>query len=168
LNLSKIISFGLSVSEITKAIKKVENYKVELNYKVKILAERLAEEGVFIARVNIAEEGAIYSSELMSSLKTEYQGSTKDGATWVVYTDCEYAKFVEFGFGIIGSQNPHPMTSLVSWKYDINEHGEKGWFYKKNGQWFWSKGQPSKPFMWETAIELRKRVNAIAREVFAK
>ena len=166
--MAKVISFGFSVAEITKAIKEVENFKAEINYKTKILAERLAEEGVYIARVNIAEEGAIYSGELISSLDTEYQGSTKDGATWVTYTDCAWAPFVEFGFGIIGSENPHPMTSLISWKYDVNEHGEKGWFYEKDGQWFWSQGQPSKPFMWETSIELRKRVNAIAREVFAK
>jgi len=165
--MSKKIICGLSVPEIDKAIKEVEKYKSDLIHKCQLFAEKLAEEGVYIARVNIANEGAIYSSELLSSIHAEYQGSSSKGATWIICTDCPYAKYIEFGFGIVGSQNPHPDTSIIGWKYDINEHGQSGWFYEKDGKWFWSKGQASKPFMWETAIELRKRVDSIAREVFA-
>ena len=46
--------------------------------------------------------------------------------------------------------------------------GEKGWFYFKNGEWHWTKGMPSRPFMYNTASELRniETITRIARRVF--
>jgi len=161
-----VISFGLSVKEIEAAIKEVKTYKRDLNYKVKRFAELLAEEGLYIARTNIAEYNAIYSGELIESIKTEFQGSSETGSTWIIYTDNEHAKYIEFGFGFIGSSSPHPKTSVIGWKYDINKHGEKGWFYMKDGEWHWSNGQPSKPFMYMTARDLKMKVNDIAKIVF--
>lgn len=166
--MSKRISFGLSVSEINNAIKELRQYQAEITYKCQKLAERLAEEGVYIARLKIAEYDAIYTGELLASIKSEYGGVVQDGAKWIIYTGCEWAPFVEFGTGIVGSQNPHPDTSLVNWKYDINSHGEKGWFYfnSTDGKWHWTKGMPSRPFMFETGQELHKLVTKIAKEVF--
>jgi len=166
--MSKKISFGLSVSEVDNAVKELRQYKSEITYKCQRFAERLAEEGVYIARVKIAEYNAIYTSELLDSINHEYGGSIQDGSKWIIYTGCEYAPFIEFGTGIVGSQNPHPDTSIANWKYDINEHGEAGWFYfnERDGKWHWTKGMQSRPFMFETGQELRKIIVKIAREVF--
>jgi len=169
MQMSRKITFGLSVSEINNAIQELRKYQSEITYKCRKLAERLAEEGVYIARVKIAEYDAIYTGELLESIKHEYGGVIQDGAKWIIYTGCPWAPFVEFGTGIVGSQNPHPDTSLANWKYDINEHGEAGWWYfnERDGKWHWTKGMPSRPFLYETGQELRKVIQKVAKEVFS-
>jgi len=163
----KKITFGLSVSEVRKAIKEVEQYKKEFNQKTYKLALRLAKEGIYIARMELSGHKAIDTGKLISSLETEYQGVVDGKETFSIYTDCEYAKYVEFGFGIVGQGSPHPDTSILGWKYDINDHGESGWHYMgEDGEWHWSKGQPSKPFMYETGKQLKAKVLEIAREVY--
>lgn len=163
----KTISFGLNTSDIDRAIGEVRKYQSDLTYKCQKLAERLAKEGVAIARVKVAEFDAICSSELLSSIRAEYAGSVPNGATWLVVTDCGWSAYVEFGTGVIGMNSPHPNTSLANWKYDVNEHGDMGWYYFKDGAWHWTKGMPSRPFMYQTGADLRTKVESIAREVFA-
>lgn len=166
--MAKKISFGLSPSEINRAIAELKQYKADLTYKTQLLAERLAEQGVFIARLKIAEYDAVDTTELLQSINYEPGGLIKDGSKWIVYTDCPHAAFVEFGTGLTGNQNPHPDTSLANWRYDVNEHGEAGWRYLNpiDGQWHWTKGMRSRPFMYETGQELEKMVKSIAKEVF--
>lgn len=91
-----------------------------------------------------------------------------DGAVFSVYTNCPYAAYVEFGTGVIGENSPHPDTSIAGWKYDINDHGEAGWIYFKDGKRHWTNGMPARPFMFETAQYLSDMsvINHIAREVF--
>ena len=164
----KKISFGLSVSEINKAATELRKYRDEVNRKCQFLAERLAEHGVFLAKLKIAEYDAIYTAELLQSIKYERGAVIKNGATWIVYTDCPHAAWVEFGTGITGAQSPHPDTSLVNWRYDINDHGEAGWAYlnPSDGKWHWTKGMISRPFMFETGQELHELVSKMAKEVF--
>lgn len=165
--MSKKISINaLSVKSIGNAIKELEQYKIKVTYYTQLLAERLAQEGVYIGRVKVAENNAIYTGELVASIKNEYGGSVPNGALYYVYTDCEWAAFVEFGVGMIGANNPHPDTKLTNWKYDVNGHGADGWYYQKDGEWYWTKGFESSPFMYETGIELEQKIVKIAREVF--
>ena len=156
----------LSVKGIEKLKEELKNYKVEFNKKVGLFVERLAQEGVTMARVKITEKDAIYTGELLSSMKLRKGDTVYNGAKWYIYTDCPWAKFVEFGSGIVGSEKQHPNSDIVGWKYDINEHGESGWFYFKDDEWHWTKGMPSRPFMYETALELQVIIPKIAREVF--
>lgn len=162
----KKISFGLSVREIQEAQKQIKEYKKDIERKCNLLAQKLAQEGVVIAKVKLMGYPAIDTGTLLNSIKAEPGMVITNGAIWYIYTDCEYAKYVEFGFGAIGSANPHPIPGLGSWKYDVNEHGEKGWWYFKNEEWHWSGGQPAKPFMYETGKDLRLIVPKIAKEVF--
>lgn len=162
----KTLTADLSISSIRQLQKDLEKYKSDITYKARLLAEKLSERGVEIARVKVAEYDAIYTGELLASINYEYGGVIQDGAKWIVYTDCPWAPFVEFGTGIVGASSPHPNTSIVGWKYDVNEHGEKGWFYFKDGEWHWTKGMPSRPFMYETSMELMKEITKVAKEVF--
>lgn len=155
----------LSVDGIRQLQSDLEKYKSDITYKCRLLAERLAEQGVEIARLKVAEYDAIYTGELLASINYEYGSTIQNGAKWIVYTDCPWAKFVEFGTGLIGKNSPHPDTSIIGWKYDVNEHGEKGWFYFKDGEWHWTKGMPSRPFMYETSMELMKVITKTAKEV---
>lgn len=156
----------LSVKGIEKLQEELRNYKVDFNKRVGLFVERLAQEGVMIASLKIVEFDAIYTGELLNSMKIKKGDSFYDGHKWYIYTDCPWAKFVEFGTGIVGMENQHPNSDIVGWKYDVNEHGEKGWFYFKDYEWHWTKGMPSRPFMYETALELQLLVPKIAMEVF--
>ena len=157
---------NLSVKEVNNLKEKLKNYKAEFNKRVGLFVERLAQEGVMMASLKIVEKDAIYTGELLNSMKIRKGDSFYDGHKWYIYTDCPWAAYVEFGTGIVGAENPHPDTSIASWKYDVNEHGEKGWFYFKDDEWHWTKGMPSRPFMFETAQELAEIVPRIAKEVF--
>lgn len=165
--MSKRIKCSLSQSSIQQAIREIEQYKQEIFNKTKIFAQRLADEGVILAKVKIMEYPAVYTGELLNSITDEPGAVITNGSQWIIYTGCPWAQFVEFGTGITGSENPHPDTSIANWKYDVNEHGDAGWHYYKEGEWHWTKGMPSRPFMYETARDLVKLVPKIAKEMFS-
>lgn len=164
--MSKRITFGLSVKEIKKAQEDLKKYQKDVIRKTSDFAKALAEEGVKLAKLNISHEGAVYTGELLSSITMEPGDTLKYGDTWVVYTDCEWAPYVEFGTGIVGSESPHPDTSLASWKYDVNNHGEDGWVYYRDGEYYHTKGMPSRPFMYDAAQDLGLMISKVAKEVF--
>ena len=166
--MGKTFKFNLSAKGLDKAIKEVQAYKKDIIEKTKRLAQRLAEEGVIVAKLKISEHSAVYTGELLNSMNLRAGDTFQYGASWSVYTGCPWAKFVEFGTGVVGAENPHPDVSIAGWRYDTNEHGESGWFYFKEGSWHWTKGLPSRPFMYETSIELTKKVTEIAKEVFER
>ena len=163
---AKKISFGLSAREIKAAQKRLRDYQKEITRKCEVLAHRLADEGVVLAKVKLTQFPAIDSGELLNSIMDEPGAVLTNGSRWIIYTGCPHAKFVEWGFGLKGQENPHPDPSIANWKYDIHEHGSSGWWYFKNGEWHWSGGQPSKPFMFETGRDLRALIPKIAMEVF--
>lgn len=162
----KVFKADLSVLSIRDLQKQLQDYQKDLTNKCEEFVRRLAERGVEIAKIKITEYDAIYTGELLASINSEQGAVIQDGAKWIIYINCPWAKFVEFGTGIVGKNSPHPDTSIVGWKYDVNEHGEKGWFYFRDGEWHWTKGLPSRPFMYETALQLTQEVVKTAKEVF--
>lgn len=168
----------LSVSSILQLQKDLEKYKDSLAYKARLLAERLAERGVEIARVQVAELDAIFTGELIQSLHSEYQGSTPYGAIFAVVTDSEHCAFVEFGVGQRGSDTPYPypLPDGVSWDYNVGKTIRKNavagryyWFYPgKDGKWHYTEGMPARPFMYLTSLELQNEVVQIAKEIFGE
>ena len=164
----KKICIGLSASGFEKAAREVEKYKKEVVKKTRLLAQRLAEKGVEIAKIKIMQYPAVDTGDLLESMQAQAGDVIENGGEWIVFTDCPHAAFVEFGTGVTGSMNPHPDTSLVGWRYDVNEHGDAGWFYFKDGEWHWTKGMISRPFMYETGRDLKKLVSKTAKEVFGE
>lgn len=169
---------SLSVSEIRKAQKELEKYRDSLTYKCRLLAEKLSERGVEIARVQIADLDAIFTGELIQSLHSEYKGSTQYGAIFAIVTDSDHAAFVEFGTGIKGKDKPYPypLPEGVSWDYNVGKTirqnavtGAYYWFYPGNdGLWHYTEGMPSRPFMYLTSLELQKEVVKIAKDIFSE
>lgn len=172
----KILKSDLSVSGIRNLQKELEKYRDSLTYKCRLLAEKLSERGVEIARVQIADLDAIFTGELIQSLHGEYKGSTEYGAIFAVVTDSQHATFVCFGTGQRGKDSPYPypLPDGVSWDYNtgktIRYNAKKGtyyWFYPgKDGLWHYTEGMPARPFMYLTSLELQKEVVKIAKEVF--
>lgn len=159
---------NLSARSFRQLAKDIRKYRKILTDKCEEFAYRIAEEGVAIAQLKILGFDAVMTGELLESMNLEAGDIVSNGATYYVYTDCDWASFVEFGTGVIGSENPHPETGLANWKYDVNNHGESGWWYFNDGEWHWTKGMPSRPFMYETGQELRDMsvILNIAKDVF--
>ena len=166
----------LSVSSIEKLKRELLNYKDNiLQQRVDLLAMRLAEKGVDIAQINVAELDAVFTGELISSIHTQYGGSTKGTAIFYVVADSRHAAYVEFGTGQLGMEGgyPYPFPEGVDCEYNLGEKiyeispGQYGWFYQDDkGNVYFTQGMPSRPFMYETSMELMNRVVKVAREVF--
>lgn len=166
--MAKRFTTGLSASGFRRIAKQIHDYRKDLTDKCEEFAYRMAEEGIAIAQLKILSFDAIMTGELLNSMNLEAGDIVSNGGSYYIYTACEWASFIEFGTGIVGKENPHPDTSIANWKYDTNDREEKGWFYFNDGEWHWTKGMPSRPFMYETAQELKDMsiILHIAREVF--
>lgn len=143
---------------------RARQYRQVVEEKADVLGQRIANEGVVTAASMTVTMAAYDSGELMSSFKGEYDTGSRHGQ---IYTDCGHAKFVEFGTGVVGAESPYENPN-ISTAYDIHGHGEEGWIYSKNGRPWWTQGQPSRPFMWMTAQDLRVEIPHYAQEIFAK
>lgn len=162
----------LSVKGIEKLKKELLNYKDNiLQHKVDLLAKTLADKGVDIAQANVARLDAIFTGELISSIHTKYGGGTKGTAIFYVVADSEHAIYVEMGSGLIGASKPYPGKLPAVYAQGKTIHhtkdGKYGWFYQDdNGNWYFTEGMPSRPFMYETSLELMNLVVETAKEVF--
>jgi len=154
----KKIKMTLDPKSLQAAIKEVEQYKKDFEKKVNYALHLIVEKGVEIAKELVPVD--------FGDLRESIEGRVENNKGYV-YTTMYYAPFVEFGFGVVGARNPHPEISI---NYDVNNHGDDGWIYfdNKRCEFRWSKGQPSKPFMWNTARQLEEIKNDIVKEVFNK
>lgn len=174
----RVFKSDLSVKGIENLQKQLLNYKNNiLQQKIELLVKTLAEDGVDIARANIAKLDAIFTGELISSISAKYGGSTKGTAIFFIVADSEHAAFVEFGTGQLGKEGayPYPLPPGISWDYNTGEKifeiapGEYGWFYPGNdGKLHFTQGMPSRPFMYETSMELYVKVVSVAKLIFGK
>ena len=172
----KVIEISLSERSIKKAIRELEAYKLEVNRKCEELAKRLAQEGVVVAKMFLMSYSTALPPDVLPSIQWKAGDILANESTYIIFTDSENAMFIEFGTGIVGAQNPHPdpkpvtssKTNLTYTKYDMNEHGYKGWVYRDDkGDWHWTRGMPAMPYMYNTVLDLYTKVSKIAREVFS-
>ena len=156
------------------AIRRLNEYKQEVETKTTRLAERLTELGAEVVKIKIVEMGAYYSGELLSGVEGYFSPILNAG---FVRVTSDHVAFVEFGTGVVGQASPHTngeYLSLASWGYATGskifttKDGRVGWVYPTDdGGFRFTEGMPSRPFMYETALELERRYEQIAKEVFA-
>lgn len=159
---------------IKKAIKELRKYKQDVEAKTRLLVQRLTDYGAEIARVKIVGMGAYYSSELLSGVEGYYSPSLNAG---FVRVTSDHVAFVEFGTGVVGQNNPHKngeYLSKAAWQYAsgakifTTKDGRVGWIYPTDdGGFRFTEGMESRPFMYETALELERSFNRMAKEVFS-
>lgn len=164
----------LSKQSINLAIRRLEEYKKEAETKTIALAQRLTDLGVEIVRMKIVELGAVDKGDLLSSVGGYFSPLLNAGFVMVT---SDHAAFVEFGTGIVGNATPHSNAEYLakaSWKYMVGEKifttkdGKVGWVYPTDdGGYRFTEGMPSRPFMYETALELERQFVQIAKGVFA-
>ena len=113
------------------------------------------------------------SGNLADSITWEYDEANNVGK---IKVGAKYAIFVEYGTGIRGKSSPHP-EPIAGWVYDVNEHGEAGWWYPttasdpnptkkrtQDGTWIaHTKGQPASAFVYKTREYMRNHAKETMR-----
>lgn len=107
----------LSLSSLDEMIKRYENKKKDYPKIAMRIADRLAD-----IMMDCDLQSGTYK------VPTRLEGNT---AVASIINDEEKAQFQEYGTGVIGEQFPHVAEELqkIGWKYDVNGHGEAGWWY---------------------------------------
>lgn len=154
------IKLKLNTESLNRALKELKTYQKKVDAAGQNLTHSLTEQGVALAQLNASYMNIYDTGELVRGIDSQYQG----GKGYVV-SSAPHSAFCEFGTGIVGATSPHPNPTLAGWKYDVNQHGEEGWWYWKDGEWHWTAGMPSRPFMYDTARMLRGIVIKSAKEV---
>ena len=170
----KTIKVQLDPKSIAAAIKELNQYKKDIEKKVALLMQRLTDLGAEVARVKIVEMGAYYSGELLSGVEGYFSPSLNVG---FVRVTSDHVAFVEFGTGVVGQANPHKngeYLSKAAWQYATGpkifttQDGRVGWIYPTDdGGFRFTEGMESRPFMYETALEIQREFPRIAKEVFS-
>lgn len=169
------IKVDLNVADgIKNAIKDLQKYKRRVEKNARLLVQKLTDEGASIARIKIVNMGAYYSGELLSGVSGYYSPSLNAGFVKVA---SDHVAFVEFGTGIVGQNSPHKngeYLSKASWSYAsgtkifTTKDGRVGWIYPTDdGGFRFTEGMSSRPFMYETALELESKFKSMAQEVFS-
>lgn len=153
------ISLKLNGESISKALKDIQAYQKKVESAGQNLTKRLTEQGVSLAQQNASYMNVYDSGELVNGIDSEYQGEKG-----YVVSNAKHSAFCEFGTGVVGKNDPHP-NPADGWTYDVNEHGELGWwYYDRYGNRRWTKGMPSRPYMYDTARMLRNMIIPMAKE----
>ena len=157
------------------AIRRLNEYQKEVETKTMELAQRLTDLGAEIARIKIVEMGAYYSGELLSGVSGYFSPTLNTG---FVRVTSDHAAFVEFGTGVKGQASPHTngeYLSKAAWKYAVGgkifttQDGRVGWIYPTDdGGFRFTEGMESRPFMYQTALEIQREFPRIAQEVFSR
>jgi hypothetical protein len=170
----KTIEINLNDSNsLRNAIVRLERYKKSVQKKTGLLVQKLTDYGAEIARVKIVNMGAYYSGELYSGVGGYFSPSLNAG---FVRVSSDHVAFVEFGTGVVGQNNPHKngeYLSKAAWNYAsgakifTTQDGRVGWIYPTDdGEFRFTEGMESRPFMYETALELQREFPRMAKEVF--
>lgn len=86
---------------------------------------------------------------------------TSDAIEGRVYTNLEYAPYVEFGTGIKGNGTyPYQIEGLRL------EYRDKGWAYfdEDKGEWIYTKGQEAQPYMYPALKENEKTIKRMFKD----
>lgn len=158
----------LTAESVGKVLNSVDTYNKRVKKSGENLTRQLTEQGVSLAQQNASYMNIYDSGELVNGIQAEYVGwgRTTRAAIGKVHSTAPHSAYCEFGTGVVGMNSPHP-EPIPGWTYDENEHGEKGWvYYDKNGKKRWTKGMPSRPYMYDTARMLRNMIVSKARGIF--
>lgn len=154
------IKVSLSEVNIDRAIQDLKAFQGKIEKAAETVTYRLTEQGVSLARQNAAYMDIYDSGELVNGIDSEYERKNKG----LVVSSAKHSAFCEFGTGVVGAGSPHP-NPIDGWQYDVNEHGEEGWwYYNDEGERRWTKGMPSRPYMYDTAVMLRNMVPDVIKE----
>lgn len=157
------INVNLNKKGISKLLKKLEFLHDNLPEVDKLFVEKSLDylEKRAKHHLSVSVNAGFSTGDLMTYFRKEYDLGR-------LINDCAYARFVEFGVGIIGANNAHPKLP-EGWVYDVNDHGEAGWVYKnKDGEYRWTQGQEPHRFMYNAVNDYLLAYKKIYSDAFDK
>lgn len=161
----------LSKSSVEKLKQDLLKYKQDLDNKVVIFCEKLAEIGVETAQASVVSLDAVFTGELFNSIHAEQKFKGQNRAVFTVVADSSHAIYVEVGTGFVGAESPYPgkLPATYAQGKTIRQlaDGRYGWFYERDGKWYFTEGMPSRPFMYFASVEMNEKIVKVAKEVFA-
>lgn len=158
--------FKLSKSSIEGLVDNIKNFRKELKLAKNEILIELAEYTKKIVQKNIQATVGKGGYPNTQELENSIQISSILNDMIRVYTDLWYAKYVEFGTGIVGN---HPKASQEGWTYDKNSHGEEGWTYQgSDGEYYWTQGEEAHMFMLNAYEEVEANYMTIVKSVLRK
>ena len=160
------LKISLDSASLDKTLNDLEEYRKKVESLGERVVKRLTEDGVKQAQDYAMYMNAYDSGELVSGIVAEYSGDKG-----YIHSTAPHTAFVEMGTGVVGARNPNTNgTNPVGWEgYDIHGHGDSGWNYPgKDGKWHWTKGMPSRPFMYDTAQTIRQAIPVIVEDELKK
>lgn len=171
----KIIRFGLSTSEIDRAIKELEQYKRDIIQKTELLRKKVAERIESLVASGFAsaivddltgDSGGVRHAEVEVSVDEKENVS-------IIIAKGEDAVWVEFGAGVYhngsAGSSPHPKGAELG--FAIGEYGKgmgkrQTWGYYEDGELRLTHGTPAAMPMYNAMKNVCQEIDAIAREVF--
>lgn len=170
----RVISFGLSVQDIDRAMKELADYKQDILKKTELLRERVAERLCVEAQSGF--NGAVVDDLVRGGQKFAQVRVTVDNREdmTVVVADGQDAVWIEFGAGVYhnGSPGSSPHPHGVELGMTIGGFGKgngkkETWGYYEEGTLKLTHGTPAVMPMARAVTTVCNEIAEIAREVFA-
>lgn len=173
----KVITFGLSKSEIDKAIKELDKYKRSFERKVDLFRQKVAEEIKRQSQMGFNASGindVVHSGTRPAKVTVDV---SHNGNVSIVFTDGEDAVWCEFGAGIyhntpVGdSPNPYGKElQLTIGSFGEGKGGQRVWGYYEDpddkNSLVLTHGTPATMPMYNAVQSVVPRIVEIAKEVF--
>ena len=169
----KVISFGLSTSEIDRAMKELADYKQEILHKTELLREKVAERLADEAKNGFS--GAVVDDLTRGGQRFAQVDVSVDnrGSVTVVVASGEDAVWVEFGAGVYhnGSpgSSPHPHGAELGMTiggFGKGNGKKEVWGFYEEGELKLTRGTPARMPMALAVTTVCNDIQAIAKEVF--
>ena len=177
----KPLKADLSASSIRNLQRELEKYRDSLNYKARLLAERLLEIGIKVAEAKIGESTLGKYVTIKTDITEEQAGCRAILiATGEKFEHDGYAPFntllaIEFGAGIKYNSEENPKAPDLG--FGVGTFPDQTHAFDKNGWWFWSEekqswihsyGVKATMPMYKASLEIADNVVKIAKQVFGK
>lgn len=170
----------LSQSSIKQLQKDLQAYQQEVIQKTKLLAKRLAEQGVKVAEAKIGESPLGKYVTLKTDITEEQAGckailiATGEVKQSEGYADFNTLLAIEFGAGIHYNPTPNPNADKFGMgvgTFPGQIHAfEDGWYYwdDKAQEWRYTHGVKATMPMYAASMEIITNVVKAAKEVFRR
>ena len=146
------------------SIKGVERVVQKFNNIANMNLRSAVNEATKLVHGQAKELAPVDSGDLAGSIHMQVKDTGKE-MQGRVYTNLEYAAYVEFGTGIKGNGTYPYKVEGLSLKYK-----DKGWAYfdEDKGEWIYTKGQEAQPYMYPALANNKKTIKKMLKNAVSK
>lgn len=125
----------ITQNSLKNATDKIKKIKLALKGEmIKEFYSRCAETLIemICANIDIIDIGAELKAKLKASWKYEVTQTESGGIQVKIFTKDTRATFIEFGTGIVGKNDPHPLADKDNYAYDVDSEfklDDRSWFF---------------------------------------